>query len=187
MFEWASPIAIGGLGLWVFAHKLRDARRETEMSVYRMSRDAEMLSLHAASISKFLSSPKAPVAVKQLLLEASDAFCDQGIAEGVAEWASSHAPESRDGLSDDALAKFAALDNMRVSDPDLYDLFASTMISVVVAAMLRWPAAGGLLERIPSASLADPRLNVSMAVAATGFRAGWGTSIGRPSRDFAHA
>jgi hypothetical protein len=132
---------------------------------------AEMLMIHARFLQRFLDDPKAPVTLKRVLIEMSDAMMHREIAQKLSDWALSHSFDQPLD-TDDTRAIEDALVPLRVSAPDLAECFDLATMAAVAAACFQWIDSTALSERIFSRLVVSPKRDATIVATTVNFRPG---------------
>lgn len=142
----------------------RSARRTRQLR-----QAADMLVLHASALETFLDDRAAPLDLKRLLIDVSDAMANPGVAQKLSEWALSR-PFDRPFDSEDSRAIAAALAALRASRPELVESFDTAILTGVAGASLRWPESAASFEVAFPRLAVTPNRDATIAATAARFR-----------------
>lgn len=168
LMDYASPILTGVL-LLVVLWNLR-SRKASQFKTDRqhLKQSSGLFQAHAKAIERFLESSSAPISLKRILVNHSDAMSDRKMVQNLAQLIvnSSLSPEN---LPDDEEIVIQ-LRQLEALSPDLFSSFCVAMLTGTFAAVLRWPESAVLFEEISAKIVADPKRDVGMAITVSRIR-----------------
>ena len=167
MIQYAEPCLAMLIALITIWNWRAAMRADHAAEILRLRRSTDLLLAHANALGAFLDSSEAPVALKRLLIDFSDAIADRRVVLLVAKRIPSFDWADESAVSDDLAYELKAL---RRTNADLFDDFITSITTGLFAAVLRWPETAILFETLSARLAASPRRDMRMVVTVSHFR-----------------
>lgn len=168
--EYATPTLLAVIIAAAAWYRRMDLAWRANRRTRQLRQAADMLAVHERSLAEFLDDPGAPVALKRLLIQVSDALSDRVVMGRVSEWAAARLADEPPTLSDEAAEIDAQLTALRGPHPGLADKFDICLLAGIAGGCLRWPETAARFDvAFPNLAVV-PRRDATIAATAAGFR-----------------